>query len=267
MARIKWDESGEHLFETGVNQGVLYKITDNEYANGYVWNGLTGVSESPSGADATALWADDIKYLNLIASEEFKATVEAYTYPEEFEECDGSASIATGVVIGQQARVPFGLSYKTTLGNDTEGTSYGYKLHMIYGCSASPSAKSYETINDSPSAITFSWEVNTTPVPVTGHKNTATVVIDSTKVDAGNLAILETVLYGGDFAAFSASKTYAVGDTVTEATKKYVCVEAVTTPGVFDEDKWYEMDTEGGVAPGPRLPMPDEIKSIFGIEL
>ena len=196
MAKLIWDATGERLYETGVKQGVLYVMQEGVYPQGVVWNGLTTVTESPSGAEATALYADDIKYLNLMSAEEFGATVEAYTYPDEFMECDGSAVLADGVYIGQQPRKTFGLSYRTTLGNDVANDSYGYKLHLIYGALASPSEKAYSTINDSPEAITFSWEIKTTPVNVTGHKPTATLIIDSTKVDAEKLATLEAELYG-----------------------------------------------------------------------
>lgn len=198
MSKLVWDQSGERFYETGVKNGVLYIPTSGVYSKGVVWNGLTAVTESPSGAEATALYADDIKYLSLTSAEEFGATIEAYTYPEEFAECDGSASLATGVSIGQQARKTFGLSYKTTLGNDVDGNEHGYKLHLIYGCLAAPSEKAYATINDSPEAITFSWEVTTTPVNVTGHKPTACITIDSTKADPAKLAALEAKLYGSE---------------------------------------------------------------------
>lgn len=218
MAKLTWDDTGKRLYETGVKQGVLYLLDeDGTYKNAVAWNGLTAVTESPSGAEATALYADDIKYLSLMSAEEFGATIEAYTYPEEFAQCDGSASLATGVYIGQQARKTFGMCYKTTLGNDVEGNDYGYKLHIIYGAKASPSEKAYATINDSPEAITFSWEITTTPVNVTGAKPTASLVIDSTKADPTKLAALEDILYGKD------------GDSATE----------------------------------PRLPLPDEIKTLM----
>lgn len=199
MSKIVWDAIGEHTFETGVRNGVLYlKDETGVYNTGVAWNGLTSVSESPEGAEATDLYADDIKYLALMSAENFKATIEAYTYPVEFEECDGSATIAKGVVIGQQPRKPFGLCYRTAIGNDTDGNEHGYKLHIVYGCQASPSEKQYSTINDSPEAITFSWEVNTTPVNVTGKKPTATLVIDSTKADKAKLTALEAILYGSE---------------------------------------------------------------------
>ena len=199
MSKIVWDKTGERFYETGVKQGVLYpQSSAGTYSKGVAWNGLTAVTESPSGAEATALYADDIKYLNLMSTEEFGATIEAYTYPEEFAACDGSASIAKGVTIGQQKRTPFGLCYKTTLGNDVDGNDFGYKLHLIYGALAAPSEKGYSTISDSPEAITFSWEVTTTPVSVDGFKPTASLTIDSTKADTTKLAALEKILYGSD---------------------------------------------------------------------
>ena len=196
MAKIVWDKTGERFYETGVKNGVLYVQEGGQYKNGVAWNGLTAVTESPSGAEATPLYADDIKYLNLLSTEEFGATIEAYTYPDEFAACDGSAALADGVMIGQQARKTFGLCYRTTIGNDTNGNDYGYKLHIIYGALAAPSEKAYATINDSPEAITFSWEVTTTPVNVTGAKPTASITIDSTKADPTKLAALEDILYG-----------------------------------------------------------------------
>ena len=199
MAKIVWDQSGQRLYETGVKMGVLYvQDASGAYPKGVAWNGLTAVNETPSGAEATPLYADDIKYLNLRSAEDFGATIEAYMYPEEFEKCDGSAELAPGVKIGQQARNAFGLCYRTVLGNDIAGNDYGYKLHIIYGATAAPSEKSYATINDSPEAITFSWEVNCTPVEVEGFKPTASLVIDSTKVDPEKLEALEAKLYGGE---------------------------------------------------------------------
>lgn len=199
MSKLVWDQTGERTYETGVKQGVLYpQAAGGTYPKGVAWNGLTAVTESPSGAEATALYADDIKYLNLMSAEEFGATVEAYTYPDEFAECDGSAEIATGVMIGQQKRKAFGMCYRTSLGNDVDGNDHGYKLHIIYGAMAAPSEKAYATINDSPEAITFSWELTTTPVSVTGFRPTASITIDSTKVDAKKLQALEAVLYGSE---------------------------------------------------------------------
>ena len=197
MSKIVWDQTGERLYETGVKRGVLYvQDSGGTYPKGVAWNGLTAVTESPSGAEATPLYADDIKYLNLISTEELGGTIEAYTYPDEFAECDGSASIATGVYIGQQPRKTFGMCYTTTVGNDVDSNAHGYKLHLIYGALASPSEKAYSTTNDSPEAITFSWEFSTTPVNVTGFKPTANIVIDSTKATPEKLAALEKILYG-----------------------------------------------------------------------
>lgn len=217
MAKLVWDKTGDRLYETGVKNGVLYIPTAGVYSKGVAWNGLTAVTESPSGAEATALYADDTKYLSLMSAEEFGATIEAYTYPDEFAACDGSAELADGVIIGQQKRSTFGLCYKTTIGNDTEGNDHGYKLHIIYGAQAKPSERAYASINDSPEAITFSWEITTTPVNVTGAKPTASLVIDSTKADPSKLAALEDILYGKD----------------------------------------------GEPANEPRLPLPDEIKSLM----
>ena len=221
--KLKWDQTGERLYETGVKNGVIYPMaTNGKYPVGYAWNGLVSVTESPSGAEATPLYADDAKYLNLFSTEEFGATVEAYTYPDEFAECDGSAFIEDGSLIGQQPRKTFGMCYRTALGNDTEGSDHGYKLHIIYGAKATPTEKAYATINDSPEAITFSWELSTTPVNVTGFKPTASVVIDSTKCPSSGLVSLEKVIYGED-----------------------------STEG----------DDSSGSA--PRLPFPDEIRQII----
>lgn len=199
--KLVWDKVGERLFETGVDQGVVYpQAADGSYPKGVAWNGLINVTETPSGAEATPIYADNIKYLNMYSTEEFGATVEAYTYPDEFAECDGTATVATGVRIGQQPRKSFGMCYRTLIGNDIEDSGYGYKLHLIYGAKASPSEKTYSTVNDSPEAITFSWELTTTPVEVEGFKPTACVTIDSTKVDAEKLAALEAVLYGSETA-------------------------------------------------------------------
>lgn len=199
MAKLVWDKTGERFYETGVDQGVLYLLGEGgTYDKGVPWNGLVSVSESPSGAESNPQYADNIKYLNLISAEEFSATVEAFTYPAEFGECDGSAEPTPGVSIGQQNRKMFGMCYRTKIGNDTDGQDHGYKLHLIYGAQAAPSEKSYQTVNDSPEPITFSWEITTTPVNVTGYKPTASLVIDSTKVDKLKLAELEKKLYGDD---------------------------------------------------------------------
>lgn len=197
--KLKWDETGKRFYETGVDHAVLYPIdAQGLYSKGVAWNGITAITETPSGAEATALWADNIKYLNLIAAEEFGATIEAYTYPPEFEACDGSAEVAPGVVIGQQSRKIFGLCHRTKVGNDVDGQDHGYKLHLIYGALAAPSERNYQTVNNSPEAITFSWTVTTTPVDVPGFKPTAILTIDSTKTDAAKLAALEAILYGTD---------------------------------------------------------------------
>lgn len=195
-SKLEWDNDGERFYETGVKFGVLYPLVDGAYSKGYVWNGLTSVTESPSGAEASPIYADDIKYLELRSAEEFGATIEAYTYPDEFAECDGSASVATGVIAGQQTRKKFGLSYRTVIGNDTDMDAHGYKIHLIYGAMAAPSERAYQTINDSPEAITFSWELTTTPVSIDGFKPSASLIVDSTKADASALAELESVLYG-----------------------------------------------------------------------
>ena len=198
MSRLVWDKTGDRLYETGVKQCVLYPQVSGAYPKGVAWNGITSVTESPSGAEPSPLYADDIKYLNLMSTEEFGASIEAYMYPEEFEACDGSAEIAPGVSIGQQKRQSFGLCYRTIIGNDTESNEHGYKLHIIYGALAAPSEKAYATVNDSPEAITFSWELSTTPVNVTGGNPTASLTIDSTKVKAEKLKALEDILYGSE---------------------------------------------------------------------
>lgn len=217
MAKLVWDKTGERTYETGVSQGVLYPLSESgEYKPGVAWNGLSSITESPSGAEANPIYADNIKYLNLFSAEEFSATIEAYTYPPEWSQCDGGAELVKGVTIGQQARKTFGLCYKTILGNDTRGEAYGYKLHMIYGAMASPSEKQYQTVSDSPDATAMSWEISTTPVVVTGFKPTSYLCIDSTKADPTKLAELEKILYGD-----------AVG------------------------------------SDGPRLPLPDEIKTLL----
>lgn len=196
MTTLVWDQSGERLYETGVDHGVLYIPTDGIYDQGYAWNGLTTITESPSGAEPTPLYADNIKYLNLISREQFGGTIEAYTYPDEFGQCDGTAAPQNGVLVGQQTRRSFGLSYRTKIGNDEVADDFGYKLHLIYSALAAPSEKAFATINDSPEAITFSWQFSTTPVFVTGLKPTAILTVDSTKVDPANLTTLENALYG-----------------------------------------------------------------------
>ena len=199
MSKLAWDVIGERLYETGVDKGVLYpQDAAGAYPKGVAWNGLSAVTESPSGAEATPVYADNIKYLNLMSAEELGGTIEAYMYPDEFAQCDGSASLATGVMIGQQPRKAFGLSYRTIIGNDVANNDYGYKLHLVYGALASPSEKNYATVNDSPEATTLSWEFTTTPIAVDGFKPTASITIDSTKVNADKLKALEDILYGSD---------------------------------------------------------------------
>jgi hypothetical protein len=199
MAKLVWDQTGERFFETGVKNGVLYpQADDGSYPKGVAWNGLTAVTKSPSGAEATPLYADDIKYLNLYSAEEFGATIEAYYYPPEFEECNGSAELVEGVSIGQQKRKAFGFAFRTSLGNDIKGNDYGYKLHLVYGCMASPSEEGYASINDSPEAITFSWEVTSTPVSVDNFNPTSCLTLNSIKVGAEKMAAIEAILYGSE---------------------------------------------------------------------
>jgi len=197
MAVLEWDKTGERTYETGISKGVFYPMSDNnDYPKGYAWNGLSSVSENPSGAESTSVYADNIKYLNLISAEDFGATIEAYTAPDEFAICDGSAAIATGVSVRQQTRKKFGLCYRTEIGNDAQGENFGYKLHLVYNCTAAPSEHSYSTINDSPEADTMSWEITTTAEPIPGYKASATITIDSTKVAKEKLTALEAMLYG-----------------------------------------------------------------------
>lgn len=259
--KIVWDQTGERLFETGVDHGVLYPIqTGGVYNKGVAWNGLTGVTESPAGAEATDLYADNIKYLSMRSAETFGATVEAYTYPDEFAECDGSASLATGVKIGQQARKIFGLSYRTLVGNDVDGQDHGYKLHLIYGATASPSEKAFATVNDSPEAITFSWELATTPVNVTGFKPTASIEIDSTKADPDCLKNLEDILYGNVFTALAEqpgdwAENY--GNYYKKQGEEYIPVTAEdgSAPAWVASTFYSSADA--------RLPLPDEVKTIM----
>lgn len=201
MSKIVWDAAGERLFETGVDCGVVYPMSDSgTYPKGYGWNGLISVSESPEGGEPTALWADNMKYLEMMSTEEWKGSIEAYMYPKEFEPCDGNVSPIAGVALGQQARQKFGLCYRTRVGNDAKGDALGYKLHLVYGLQASPSDKGYETVNDSPDAITFSWDISSTPVRLASdeYRPVSTIVIDSTKADPDDLANLEAILYGTD---------------------------------------------------------------------
>lgn len=202
MSKLVWDQIGERYYETGVKNGVVYPFANGAYANGVAWNGLTAITESPSGAEPNPLYADDIKYLNIPSVEEYNATIEAYTYPAAFGECIGEKEVAPGVIITQQTHKPFGYCYRTVLGNDTEYNDYGYKLHIVYGAMAQPTEKAYATVNESPEAMTFSWEITTTPVPVTGAKPVAHMEFNSTKINAEKLAALEAILYGsGETAA------------------------------------------------------------------
>lgn len=270
MSEIVWDAVGERFYETGVRNAILYPVVSGNYSKGVAWNGITAITESPSGAETTSLYADDIKYLNLVSAEEFGGTIEAYTYPAEFKKCDGSADIANGVVIGQQDRQMFGLCYRTTKGNDTDSNAYGYILHLIYGCIASPSEKGYNTINDSPEAITFSWEFKTTPVNVTGFKPTATVTIDSTACDPTKLAQLETILKGANgsmqYVEFEGTE-FAQGVDYYErsgaGTEQSPYVYTKTADTEYNSEKtYYEYKLVG--AADPRLPLPDEIMTIMG---
>ena len=263
MTKIVWDEIGEHLYETGVKNGVLYPMSTEEgtagtYPEGYAWNGLTSVSESPEGAEANDFYADDQKYLSVRGAEDFKGSINAYTYPDEFAQCNGEAELATGIVVNQQARKTFGLSYKTTVGNDVAGNDYGYKIHLVYGATVSPSEKEYQTINDSPEPIEFSWEFETTPVNVPGLRSSALITLNSKKVAPAKLGMIEAILYGVDEDdEFDATKTYKVGDTVMYTDAPYVCTTAVTTAGAWSADNWTEIEE-----PGPRLPLPAELLEI-----
>lgn len=263
---LVWDQTGERFYETGVNQCALYtQNSDGTYNEGVAWNGITSITESPSGAEANAIYADNIKYLNLYSAEELGGTIEAYTYPDEFAECDGTASPKTGMMIGQQTRKGFALVYKTKLGNDSAGDDFAYKLHIIYGCKASPSERAYATINDSPEAIQFSWEFSTTPVNVSGYKPTSIVTLDSSKftsaAEKAKFAAVENSLYGtnaSDYPEFDASSTYAIGDkvshTVSSNTKYYICTTAITTAAAWSDAKWTEVS-----ASAPVLLMPADI--------
>lgn len=258
MTKLKWDQVGERLYETGVRNAVLYQQSaSGTYPKGVAWNGISSITQSPTGADANAVYADDIKYLNLRAVEEEEGSIEAFTYPDEWAECDGSAELATGVMIHQQPRKAFGLCYRTVLGNDTEFESHGYKLHLIYGATASPSEKAYETINDSPEAITFSWDYTTTPVEVPGFKPTSSLEIDSTKVDETKLKKLEAILFGVDAPTFSATTAYDAGSYVTYESKVYTNAEAVAA-GAWNASNWVEVEN-----PDSRLPLPAEVQTLL----
>ena len=262
---LEWDKNGERLYETGIDHVVLYPWDDSTtpagYGEGVAFNGVSSLSETHEGGEANPIYADNIKYLNLFSKEEVGATLEAYTYPDKWAECDGSAEPVPGLVIGQQTRKMFGLSYRTLVGNDTQENDYGYRLHLLYGCKASPTEKAYNTVNDSPEVDPFSWEISTIPVPVTGHKDCALITIDSKKVGTTKMAALEAILYGVTGPAFDATKTYAVGDYCTKDSKVYVCTTAITTAGDWDSSDWTEVTN-----PGPRLPMPDEVITLLSAE-
>lgn len=269
MSMLVWDQIGERTYETGVDKGVLYPVSSGVYSAGIAWNGLTSVTESPSGAETTSLYADNIKYLNLVSAEELGGTIEAYTYPDEFKECDGSKNIAAGVVIGQQDRKSFGFCYRTIKGNDTESNAHGYILHIIYGALASPSQRAYSTVSDSPEAITFSWEFKTTPVTVTGFKPTALVTIDSTAADSAKLATLEAILYGSaDTVTYDEFTGTAFEQGVTyyersgAGTEQSPYVYTATEDTSYNSEKTYYTKTV--VVNSARLPLPDEIMTIMG---
>lgn len=268
MAKLVFDKDGDRLYETGVKEGVLFVKDGEGWAEGVVWNGLTAVTESPSGAESTALYADDIKYLNLLSAEEFGATIEAYSSPEEFDECDGTLSVAPGVTIGQQTRKPFCFAYKTVLGNDDEGNDHGFKLHFIFNAKAAPSERSYATVNDSPEAITLSWELSTTPMAVAdGVKPVANVTLNSVEMLKGDEAgathkkafgMIMAAIYGCD--AFVASKTYRLGDVVLQADKVYVC-NVDNFQGAFDAASFVECGDATGIG-NSHILTPDKLYEI-----
>ena len=271
---LQWDQTGEKIWETGIDHGVLYlQDAQGVYSNGYVWNGLTGVSESPSGGDNNAEYADNIKYANITSREDYAATINAFTYPEQFAECDGSAVIATGVYAGQQTRKPFGFSYRSKIGNDLLDDAYGYKIHLIYAAKASPSGKDYNTANESPELATFSWDVTTTSVEVPGNRPTAHVIIDSTKANATKLAALEQILYGTP-ATEAADAVYAQvpADAVFDGTKTYYTkdgttyTEATGLASFANGTTYYTMTSPAvtaSAAINPRLPLPAEVISLM----
>lgn len=260
--KLVFDQTGERLYETGISQGVLFlQKADGTYENGVAWNGLTQVTEKPTGAESNAIYADNIKYLNLVSAEEFEATIEAYTYPKEWEQCDGSAEIASGVVIGQQVRKSFGMAYKTIIGNDTLKDAYGYKLHLLYSGTAAPSERGYQTVNDSPEAISFSWDVTTNPVPVNGYKPTAIITIDSTKADPAKLTTLENMIYGTTVytEVESPSGNPAEQNYYERSGSEGSYVYTKTTDTTVTSGKTYYAETGASST----LPLPDQVMSIF----
>lgn len=276
MSQIKWDQTGEKKYELGVDHGVLYRHGDSgetlqEYALAYPWNGLTAVNEAPDGGDANDQYADNIKYVTIMGTENYVATIEALNYPPEFAECDGSAEIAPGVYAGQQRRKPFGFTYRTKIGNDVDGEDAGYKLHLVYGMLASPSDKDYETMNESPEAMTFSWECRGTAVPCTGYRPTAHLVIDSTKTDATKLAALEAILYGQDASEAKDAVYKETTDDAPQTGKTYYTksgnIYTEFSGSTFDSGTtYYEMVSPAvpaKEATNARLPKPDEVMTIM----
>lgn len=254
MPRLEWDKSGERFFETGVDRTVLYPAVNGAYPKGVVWNGITAVNENPSGAEPTALYADNIKYLTLMSAEEYGYTIEAYMYPDEFGKCDGSATIAEGVTIRQQKRVPFGLCYRTMIGNDVDGQDHGYKLHLIYGGLASPSQKDHKTVNDNPDADSMSWDVDSTPVTVPGYKPTSSIEIDSTKIAKEKLEKLEAILYGSDYTVLAtqpADWSTKYKNYYEKSGNNYVAVTGDSAP-TWAANKYYSSNDA-------RLPLPAEV--------
>lgn len=268
MGKLNWDEVGKRLYETGVDHGVLYPVSGGAYLKGVAWDGLSAVNESPSGGEETAVYADNIKYLSLISNEDFGLTIEAFQSPEEFDECDGTAEPITGVKIEQQSRRAFGFSYRTLIGNDTDGEDYGYKIHLVYGGKAQPSEKSRSTVNDSPEATTLSWEVKTTPVAIKAinpktnkpYKPTSHIVINSTTISAANLKKIEDILYGTDAVyAETSDSSFTTGKDYYElVNEEYV----ITTDVTMDDSKTYYEQT--AAATDSRLPLPDEVIKLFG---
>lgn len=261
--KLQWDNVGERFYETGVDHAVLYPVVNNAYPVGYAWNGITSISESPSGAEDSAIYADNIKYLTLKSAEELGLTIEAYTYPDQWEACDGTEELATGVKIGQQNRQKFGLSYRTKVGNDSAGDSLGYKLHLVYGCSASPSERGYQSTNDSPEAISFSWSISTIPIPLNGHKPVSLITIDSRKVDSAKLTRLESILYGTDVDTYVEFE----GETFEQGVTYY---ERSGSEGSYTYTATSDTEPQQGktyytkiAASDARLPLPDEVQSLF----
>lgn len=257
--KLSWDTTGVRRYDTGVSNVVLYPADEGAYPLGVSWSGITSIKESPSGGEPEAFYADNIKYLNLVAAEELKGSISAYTYPDEFGECDGSKEIAKGISIGQQPRKPFGLCYKSIYGNDTKLNDYAYKLHLIYGALAAPTDSEHNTVNDNPELNEWSWDFSTTPVSVAtaGCQPTASVEINSAKVSAANMKALEDVLYGVDADEYSADAAYQIGEYCVHGEDTYKCTTAITEGETWTADHWTQID------PNPRLPLPDELLAII----